>query len=367
MCFNVNAVPETEKRPRALLIYRVLPFRLPSDHPAFLGHSNMKCCRAMADVLDDLGYGVDVADVQARRLRARVAYDLLISHTLRVPNFSRLTHPGTVIIYWATGTSHPTHNHRVQQRLADIQTRRGCVIRDCPPLDESMPLLPHAHAIICIGSEGPIVATWREHFAGPIYPIDNMAVPCARPARRETEAGRHFLYLGSTNQVPKGLHLLLELFPRYPDIHLHVAGSYENERDFCRCYARELRHTPNVHPWGWVQPNSAAWRDVTTRCAFSILPTCAEGQAGSVIQSMYAGLVPLVTRESGVAMDDFGFLFHDDSPASIDAGIQAACRLPWPEIVARSMRAQRVAETRYSEARFRARLHEILRNLLGRG
>ena len=118
-------------------------------------------------------------------------------------------------------------------------------------------------------------------------------------------ARRHFLFFASRAQVQKGLDLLLEIFPRLPGLDLYVCSMFEGEKDFCECHHLELYQTPNVHPIGWIQVNS---RSSASGAALRVrdpseLP---EGEPGSVVQSMAAGLIPLVTREAGIEQTSSG-------------------------------------------------------------
>ena len=57
---------------------------------------------------------------------------------------------------------------------------------------------------------------------------------------------------------------------------------------------------PNIHPVGWVTVNGSEYNELVRKCAFVILPSCSEGQSGSVVQCMYSGLfLCLVPEEAG--------------------------------------------------------------------
>jgi glycosyltransferase involved in cell wall biosynthesis len=164
--------------------------------------------------------------------------------------------------------------------------------------------------------------------------------------------------------MQKGLDLLLEIFPKHPELHLYICSEYEKEEDFCACYHKELYETPNIHPIGWVAVNGPEYYELVKKCAFVIHPTCSEGQPGSVVQCMHSGLIPLVTREAGIDTEDFGITFTDDSLEEIERVILEVSEKPESWHRERSIRTRRVSEEKYSEDAFMNRWRDILTEIL---
>jgi hypothetical protein len=82
---------------------------------------------------------------------------------------------------------------------------------------------------------------------------------------------------------------------------------------------------------------------------------------------MGAGLVPVVSRETGIDVDGFGVQFADDSLEEIERVIlDLAARPPaWHE--AQAGLARRAAEQQFSLDAFEARWREILTEILEAG
>jgi hypothetical protein len=91
------------------------------------------------------------------------------------------------------------------------------------------------------------------------------------------DARKRFLFFATRSQMQKGLDWLLEIFPKYPDLHLYVCSQFENEPDFCALYRKELHETPNVHPIGWIAAKGPQYNQLMKTCAYVIHPTCSEG------------------------------------------------------------------------------------------
>jgi glycosyltransferase involved in cell wall biosynthesis len=177
-------------------------------------------------------------------------------------------------------------------------------------------------------------------------------------------AVRNYLCFGGDSPIVRGLDLLLEIFPKHPDLHLHVCGGFRTDPDFCATYREALDETPNVHAVGYVPIDDPRFYDLIRRCAWMIYPTASEGQSGSVVQCMHAGIIPIVTREAGLDVQDFGFVLADDSLAEIERTIRRLAATPEAECLDRTRRTRTAAERDFSEGAFAKRWEAILDELL---
>ena len=152
----------------------------------------------------------------------------------------------------------------------------------------------------------------------------NRSINCLSPRRlfipgrkrKDFEvARRNFLWFGSHGFVHKGLDLVLDAFAEMPEYHLTVCGPIDEdvEKDFKKAFHKELYQTSDTHCIGmgrrW-QPSVCP--DCRSVCRTG-LPSCSEGQSGGVITCMHAGLIPILSYESGVDVEGFGFLLQDCS------------------------------------------------------
>ncbi len=202
------------------------------------------------------------------------------------------------------------------------------------------------------------------------YPFNNYGFSGTRfvfEGKDFATARRNFLFFASGSQVQKGLDLLLEIFPRLPQLDLYVCGGFAKEADFCDCYHQELFETPNIHAVGWLDVNGPEFYDLAAKCAYVIHPSCADGQPGSVVQCMHAGLIPMVTREAGIDTQDFGVTFANDSLEEIQRVIMQLASRPETWHREHSLKTRAGAEKMYSEEAFLARWREILTEVLADG
>ena len=346
---------------RALLIYLTEPFLLAPGDPRFRQHQNLRQNLIIARILGELGYIVDVRDISDRRTYSLSEYHLVISHRIDLDEPTEHFREGSVLVYLATGIHHARHNRNLRVRYAELERRRHCRISPPTLNTEFMPFLKKVDFVVGIGNS-ETTGTWKESTLAPILPLNNFALPVdgVIDQPRDFESARkHFLFLASLDQVAKGLDLLLEIFPRHPDLQLYICSDFESEKAFVRCFAKELFHTPNVHAIGIMDIAAPAFRDIIRSCAYVVLPSCSEGQPGSVLQCMQQGLIPLITRACGIDPGSAGIVFDEDSVEAIERTILDAASREGSDIARQSSDCRLLVGERYSQTAFVKRWREI--------
>jgi glycosyltransferase involved in cell wall biosynthesis len=264
-------------------------------------------------------------------------------------------------VFFATGSVPSFSDAQERARLDAVERRRGC--RLAPRRWTGVPdeTFRAYNAVLCLGN-AVTVATYQ--LGRPVYACDNFGYDGLDAGARDVAAARsHFLYFASYGQVHKGLDLLLEVFASRPDVHLHVCGAFAQERDFVRCYRRELYKTPNIHPLGWVDVHGDVFRAACRQCAYVILPSCSEGQSGAVLACMQAGLVPVLSPQAGIDTDDFGVTLPSCSLEEIAGAVETLAAWPVDRVEQSSRRASAECAARYTREAFRARVRAIIGEL----
>ncbi|MGP0591588.1 glycosyltransferase [Nitrospira sp. T9] len=201
----------------------------------------------------------------------------------------------------------------------------------------------------------------------PIYLVPN-AVPYRYPwsDSKDFEACRfRFLWLGSEGMVHKGLDVVLEAFAGMPEYHLTVCGPVSREKDFEQAYFHELYHTPNIHTRGWIDVESAEFRDLTNRCLGMVYPSCSETNAGSVLTSLHAGLIPIISSESGVDVGkDEGVILDDCSIESIRAAVRQTSSRSTQELRCMSRKSWEFAQENHTIKKFEKKYRDVVETLV---
>ncbi|MEI6437333.1 MAG: glycosyltransferase [Candidatus Omnitrophota bacterium] len=364
---NANKVRHQVNKKRALLIYLVNSFTRDMRDPLYRQHQNLKQCRQIVSVLDEAGYVVDVVDYRDEKFVPRRAYDLVISHRTRHPYNVALFGDKAYKVYLSSGMSHFVHNLNVMRRHAALLERRGSKLDTITLNTEDLSFLSKAQAIIGFGNDYTM-GSWKAVFSGDIYPFNNYALEDTQlvlDKKNFHDARKKFLFFASGPQLRKGLDLLLEAFLIRPEYDLYVCSRFQQEKDFCKLYHKELFETANIHPVGFVNMNSQRFYELCEKCAYVILPSAEEGQAGSVVQCMAAGLIPVVTPEVGIDVEGYGVRSDLNSVENIIRVLDQLVCVSDQELREQTIRTRQICDEQYSEPAFINRWRKIITDIDG--
>jgi len=323
---------------RALVSYLPFPLLPPKARRERVMFSNKGIAQEIPRALNELGYVVDIIDYRNSTWRPKKGYDLFIGHGGY--NFERLAcllGDNIPSIYFATGVYWKEQNQRLASRLYDLAQRTGVIFppdRIAPESEENS--LLRADGIICLGNE-ETKETFRE-FAN-VVAINNAVFPLNKSIPEPLDFNirrRHFLYFCGRGNVHKGLDLLLEAFSG-TDLHLHVCQHMQPE--FIKVFDAQLK-MPNIHIEGFVKMRSQRFNQLAQLCNWIIMPTCAEGQPGSVLECMAYGLIPILPRTANLDIDEIGIKINELTVDSVIIAIREA--LTWDKnkatVISKSVR-----------------------------
>lgn len=349
----VRLEPGGEARGRVLFSYILDPFLLRPGQLISHSHTHFWESHRMAYTFVELGFEVDAVSWTNRSFEPREDYDVVVDVR---HNLERLASalPGALKVAHLDTAHYRFHNAAQEERLARLQARRRCRLgapRTMPPNR----LIETADCATILGNDFTR-ATYA--FAGkPIFRIP-ISTPVLFPEPRDKDFGgarRGFVWLGSGGLAHKGLDLVLEAFAGMPDHRLVVCGPVRREADFERCYFRELYRTPNIETVGWVDVAGRRFRELLDRSLGMVYPSCSEGGGGSVVTCMHAGLVPVVTREASVDVDDScGMLLPEPSVPTIREVVRELSSRSPADLRALAGRAWRLARERHTRETFAA-------------
>ena len=347
---------------RTLLVYRSLPFLVPTTHPVFRCHQSMDQALIIARILDEMGFVVDVADYTQKALSSRYNYDLVVSHNCFLDPSAEPWRRAQKI-YLASGTEHSAHNARQRSRLGNLEARVGRRNVELIWDAEEMPWAENADAIFCFGND-EVAETWRRRFGCPVLSFQNTASESLREAHRDWyRARKEFLFLGSRQQLAKGLDLLIDAFTDCPELNLHICGHYRRDVGFCKIYSQAMR-LPNIHSHGWIDMGSRKMNQLATRCGFAVSATCAEGSPGSITNMMKTGMVAILPVEAGLNFGQGVLPLGTSSITEIRDAVRKFADMPPEALEAVSVEALARAAKDFSIQTFSARWRTMLKSTL---
>jgi len=175
-----------------------------------------------------------------------------------------------------------------------------------------------------------------------------------------------FLWFGSAGFVHKGLDVVLEAFAEMPEYHLYVCGPLQEEQEFVKVFSNELYQMPNIHAIGWVDVAGTEFMEIANKCLGLVYPSCSEGGGGSVITCMHAGLIPIVSYESSVDVDDCGVVLKDNSISTIKHTVHMVSNFPSHQLRQMARKSREYAAANHTREKFSAEYKKIILDIMGK-
>jgi glycosyltransferase involved in cell wall biosynthesis len=359
----ISLKPERRPQGDVLLSYADEPFYLKPGQPASNSHTYHWESLQIATTFLDLGYGVDVINWTNDRFIPRKDYSFFIDCRKNLERIAPLLNKDCVKIMHIDAAHWIFHMAAQYRRLLALKQRKG-VSLPLRKIVEPNWAIEHADCATILGNE--FTLSTYSYANKPLYRVPiSTPVLYPWPEWKDFEACRkRFLWFGSSGLVHKGLDLVLEAFVEMPEYQLTVCGPIDGEVAFQRVYYKELYQTPNIETIGWVDISSSKFREITNKCIGVIYPSCSEGQSGSVVTCLHAGLIPIVSYESGVDIHDVGFLLKNCSINEIQDSIQMVANLPSRELKLMSRKAWEFARANHTREKFAEEYRKIVTTII---
>lgn len=344
-----------------LINYITYPFLHPDFEPI---HQNLEQAKVIAEVFKSYGYNVDVIDYRSERISLKHHYEAVFDICVKTPPvyFSNIDKNTKRIIY-LTGSESKFANNAEMERINDVLERRGVALsprRQAPLIDPEIEKYDFA---IMIGNEYNF-ATYKDYHLLNYALVPNTGYDFNFSFDKTQKKSTSFIFLGSTGAVHKGLDLLLEIFSEIGEPYkLYVCGNYEKENDFVKEYNLELFHTKNIIPVGFIDVRGKEFKDICEECAFTILPSCSEGCAGSIATCMSAGVIPICSKMCGYDEDEV-ITLEDCRKDTIKNKIMEVGKMKAEGIFQLSQKSLFLIKNKYNINSFRRKMGEALGEVL---
>jgi hypothetical protein len=247
-------------------------------------------------LLSEYGYCIDIIsanDLLALGIVRSKKYDLIFGFG---ETFYRVTklQPNALSIFYMT-ENHPEISYREEKKRVDYFYERHKIKTS---LERSGRFYKKKHCeikydhLIALGETAPFRDQYEKPYS--VFPTGILNSDFVFRSKDYSSARRHFLWLGSSAVIHKGLDLLIDIFRNRDDITLHICGLDQKSKKMLKVPSKS-----NIIDYGFVQINSEVFLKIVDVCSFSILPSCSEGMATSITTSMLHGLIPVVIRDTG--------------------------------------------------------------------
>ena len=357
---------KTNFREDVLISYITSPFK----NGIHLRHTNQAEALEIAKVFKELRYNVDVVDYyyEGNLNYGKCSIIFGFGEPLEKSFYNR--NHKILTIYYGTGMNTIYSNFFTLKRIEEVYKKKdkwllesGRIVDKAWSVQTSL-----VDSIITLGDD-EVVNSYQKYFSRKIYNIPNSYYKTfdheeILKNKNFRDAKNHFLWFGSSGLIHKGLDLLLEVFKEMSDFQLHVCGPIDNEPKFKNCYYEDLYNTKNIHTYGFINIQSKSFKDIISKCAFIIFPSCSEGGSSSVINVMVYGLIPIVTNTAGIRFKDFGIEIKELTYASVKESIIKATSLSEDEIKERSLKCANDTINNHSIEKYSSELKKALIDIL---
>ncbi len=292
---------------KALLSYITSPFtRLPWQKHTD-PHSSYWEAQEIARILSKKGYSVDIIDWTNDKFIPKKSYKIFIDINKNLERLSsRLNQDCKKVMHIVSATPQ-FQNQREQQRLDYLKERSGITLK-ASRLEEN-----NKNALYADYLEGFGNSTNNASYAyakKDIFPIPiSVSKQFKYINRNYNTSGNKFIWFGGGGAILKGLDIVLEVFSKLPDLELSVIGPIKAEKEFYNkfkhyfeCKNIKLFDRPKLIGDN-IYVGNIRIEDFVKEYLFMIYPSASEGTSGSVVQSMHLGLIPLITKETGLKED----------------------------------------------------------------
>jgi glycosyltransferase involved in cell wall biosynthesis len=359
----ISLAPVVDEKGKVLLSYLVKPFIVNINAPDFSSHSNYWECFQIAQTFLNFGFRVDVINWYDKTFIPKKDYAYIIDiHSNLERLFPYLSKDCKKILH-VTGSHWLFQNYSEYKRLLDLQKRKNKTllpVRVAPPGFG----IEYADYISIIGNKFTKSTFAYSKKTLTQIPLSSTSLYPSPENKVFNKVRNNYLWIGSSGMVHKGLDLVLEAFSEMPEYQLTVCGPVKNEKDFNTLYFKELYQTKNINCVDWIDTASKEFEGIINSCIGLVYPSCSEGQAGSVINCMQAGLIPIVSFQSGVDVDDFGTILRDCTIEEIKQAVRNLSSQPDTILQDKSRRTWEYARQNHSRERFSKTYNDFVEKIL---
>lgn len=357
---------QTTYKKRALVSFIVHPFLYPKH---YFFHTNRIECKTLCDILNELGYQVDLVDYDYTEFDSQFEYDLILGYGFPIENmiFKYGKRKSKYIIY-RNGTNEDYSDLISLERAYEFYLRTNKLILDSVPTSRYSfkGQLYFADKILALGNLF-VQSTYHKYPHSLISSINLFFYDVGKidfDKKNYSKAKNNYLWFGSEGAIRKGLDICLEYFAKRTDINLYVAGLSAAETTFINYYAAYF-DLDNIFNIGFIKMESEEFQELMMNCAAIIFPTIWEGGGGAVLNvTASAGLIPIVTENLGLDFNDDEILIPKISLEGLDFAMKKFDKLSNEELYEKSKRINSFIRNGHSYENYKNSLIKGINSIL---
>lgn len=311
----------------ALLSYITAPFKLlPYQHMTD-PHSNYWEAKEIVRLLNVHGFDVDIIDWNNDQFIPQKQYSLVIDINHNLERLKDVLPKKCIKVMHIVSSSPQFQNQAEMKRLQYLKERTGNII-DLKRKENNSNNALYADYLEGFGNDTTLKS--YDYAKKDIFPIP-ISVTKKFPfiSRDHKQTKTNFLWFGGGGSILKGLDLVLETFSKNNAYNLSVVGPIRADKDFFNLYKKYFE-LPNIRLYNrpkLTKDNMILIDNIEVEKFFSnfssiIYPSASEGTSGAVVQAMHAGLIPIVTKETGLKEDCPAILIENIDTKTLEEKIR---------------------------------------------
>jgi hypothetical protein len=356
---------KTKYKKRVLLSYITEPFVMKN---AF-SHTNTLECFIAAEIFNELGFCVDVANFNSDKKINYKKYDVIYGMGKILENSFYVDKPNLTRMFYATGCNPTYSNNKTILKVRKFRENHNkLIIKSSRFIEKSTELQTLLSDRVVVLGNQLVLNTYTDLDVNALDRYKNLnafyydAHDTNSKNKDYSIAKKHFLWFGSTGLLHKGLDLLIDIFSKRDDIFLHICGAPESENEFFEYYSPILSKSKNIINHGFVDIKSEEYIEITNKCAFTIAPSVSEGGAASTLNTIAnGGLIPIITKYSGLDVEEFGLVIEEPIISCVQDAIEKAEILSNENLINMSRLATEQIRSAYSHKNYKDNLTKIIK------
>lgn len=352
---------KTNHEKNALLSYIIYPFIDEISN----SHSNNRECFFIAQILNELGYNVDIINWDNITFIPIKNYNLVIDNHNNLERLCFYFSKNVIKIFHATN-AHWLYQNRIElDRHYEYYLKTGIAIRPTRMLQPGNSAA-YCDAISMLGNSFTKMTFGKYVNKVCRIPISVTTTFDEIESGEIHERKNNFLWFNSAGFLLKGLDIVLDAFINLPNCNLYVCGNFDREKNFINTYAGKLKACTNIKMIGWVDVDSKSFLEITAKCLWIVNTSFSEGGGGSTINCMAKGLIPIATRSASIDIVDneTGFHLTQNSAEGLTHLIHDLIKLPEDRLRKCAVNAREYTHTFHTIENFKSSYKSFLKSLI---
>jgi glycosyltransferase involved in cell wall biosynthesis len=351
-----------EYKKKALVSFITYPYKGNSLRPF---HTNFKECTTICEILDELGFVVDLVDYDNWDTnKYDQDYDTLVGFGEPIERILNQSLKKPNVILYRNGCDTIFSDEVTLKRIERIYKETGSLLLSSASLSPASwrAQLRFADLVIVLGNNFTV-----DTFVGQVFckiaklNLFYYDVGFINLEKKDfLKSKLNFLWFGSKGAVRKGLDIVLQYFSEHPDLQLYIGGLHSSETDFINTFVEYLGK-PNIQNLGFVYVDTIQFKEILTQCGAIVFPSSWEGGAGSVLAPLAAGgLIPIVTKNTGLDFNYHEILLDGFTTKDLDRAINEYLQLSTEVMKRQSQSLMEYIRKEHTYSDYRKQLKEYL-------